>query len=48
MVKLKPEELEQIRGGSTPFIWIGIAVATAIIFLSGVMEGITNPKECGS
>ena len=26
---------------------IGIAVAAVIIFLSGVIDGITNPKECG-
>lgn len=48
IVKLKEEELEQISGGSTPYIWIGIAIVTAIIFLSGVIDGLTNPKECGS
>ena len=48
IVKLKEEQLEKISGGSTPYIWIGIAIATAIIFLSGMIDGITNPKECGT
>lgn len=48
IVKLKEEELEAINGGATPYIWIGIAVAAAIIFLSGVIDGIVNPKECGT
>lgn len=48
MIKLKDQELESINGGSTPYIWIGIAVAAAVIFLAGVIDGITNPKECGT
>ena len=47
MIVLKDSELEKINGGAVPYIWIGIAVAALIIFLSGVVDGITNPKECG-
>ena len=48
IVKLKDEELEKIEGGTVPYIWIGIAVAALLIFLSGVVDGIVNPKECGA
>ena len=44
---MENQELERISGGAVPYIWIGIAVAAVIIFLSGVIDGITNPKECG-
>jgi len=46
IVRLKEEQLENIKGGSTPYIWIGIAVTAAIIFISGVIDGIVSPKEC--
>lgn len=46
--KLDEQQLETIKGGSVPYVWIGIAVATLLIFLSGVIDGITNPKECGA
>ena len=47
MIVLKDQELERIQGGAVPYIWIGIGIAAIIIFLSGVVDGITNPKECG-
>jgi len=48
IIKVEDTQLEEIKGGSVPYIWIGIAVAALIIFLSGVVDGIANPKECGS
>ena len=39
-------QLEEIKGGATISVWTGIIVATVIIFLSGVIEGITNPERC--
>ena len=48
IVKVADQELEEVRGGAVPYIWIGIAVAALIIFLSGVVDGIANPKECGT
>lgn len=46
--KLDEQQLESIKGGAVPYVWIGIAIATFLIFLSGVIDGITNPKECGT
>lgn len=46
MIELKDHELEKISGGAVPYIWIGIAVAAVIIFLSGVVDGVVHPKEC--
>ena len=48
IVKVTEQQLEKITGGAVPYVWIGIAIAAAIIFLSGVIDGIANPKECGS
>lgn len=47
MITIEERQLEKISGGATPYVWIGIAVAAIIIFISGVIDGITNPKECG-
>ena len=48
MLKLKEENLEKIKGGEgiTTGIWIGLAITAAVIFISGVIEGITNPGRC--
>lgn len=46
IVELKDKELEKVKGGAVPYVWIGIAIAALIIFISGVIDGITNPKPC--
>ena len=46
MQEIKKEKLEQIKGGSVITVWTGIAISALIVFISGVIEGITNPKEC--
>ena len=48
IIKVEDTQLEEITGGSVPYVWIGIAVVALIIFLSGVVDGIANPKACGS
>lgn len=48
IVKLEDKQLEEIQGGTVPYVWIGIAVAALLIFLSGFVDGIVNPKECGT
>lgn len=47
MIKLEEKELERINGGAVPYIWIGIAVVALIIFISGFIDGLVNPKKCG-
>lgn len=44
--KINDKELEKINGGGTAGIWIGLGVAAALVFISGVIEGISNPKNC--
>ena len=36
--------LERITGGGAPLIALGIIAA--IIFISGVIDGIVHPKSC--
>jgi len=43
---LTVKELESIKGGEGFTIWMGLGIAALIIFLSGVIEGITNPEAC--
>ncbi len=45
MVQSENKELEQIVGGGCS-VWVGIAIAAVIVFLSGVIEGFTNPGRC--
>jgi len=49
VVKIKiieEKQLNQIKGGATISVWTGIVVAAIVIFISGVIEGITNPERC--
>ena len=46
MKKIEVDQLEKVKGGATISIWTGVMIATIIIFLSGVVEGITNPERC--
>ena len=49
MCELGCVELENIRGGSYGgVILTGLVVTAVIVFISGVIEGITNPKRCVS
>lgn len=41
------KELETIKGGTSVSVWTGIIVSTIVIFVSGLIEGITNPSKCG-
>lgn len=46
MERISDEQLETINGGGSAAIWIGIGIAALTVFISGVIEGITNPKSC--
>lgn len=40
-------ELENVKGGSMNGILTGLAITAVVVFVAGIIEGITNPKECG-
>ena len=44
--KLSDEALEKINGGGGAAIWIGLGITAIVVFLSGVIDGIANPKSC--
>lgn len=44
--KISDENLEKINGGGSAAIWIGIAITAITVFLSGIVDGVTNPKSC--
>ena len=49
MIKVKEitkEEQENIKGGEMISVWTGIVIASIAVFLSGIIEGITNPGRC--
>lgn len=47
MKVVENNELEKIKGGEVmTAVWIGLAVTAIVIFISGVIEGITNPERC--
>lgn len=43
---LEDRELIKVTGGFS--VWGGIAIAAIIVFISGVLEGFTNPGRCNN
>lgn len=39
-------ELEAVTGGASSFS-IGMVVTAIVIFVSGIISGITDPRGCG-
>ena len=39
MIVLQEKELEKIKGGAVPYVWVGIAIAAFVVFLSGIIDG---------
>ena len=47
MKVVENDKLEKVKGGEgIAAVWIGLAVTAIVIFISGVIEGITNPERC--
>ena len=44
IIRVEDKQLEKVTGGAVPYVWIGIAIAAAIIFLSGVIDGLFRLK----
>ncbi len=47
--RIEEEKLESIKGGASNLftVWTGIGIAAIVIFISGIIDGITNPTRCG-
>ncbi len=48
MSEISNDKLDKINGGmtTTAAVLIGVAVTAVIVFVSGLIEGITNPLRC--
>ncbi len=44
MQKIEEEKLKEIEGGFSAVV--GIAIVSAIMFISGIIEGIVSPRGC--
>jgi len=44
--QISTNELEKIKGGAAISITTGLIITAIVVFLSGVIEGITNPERC--
>lgn len=44
MKEIEKKQLEKINGGFSA--WMALGIASAVIFISGVLDGIVRPKEC--
>lgn len=44
MKRLTDKELERINGGFST--WAAVGIASAVIFISGIIKGIVYPEEC--
>ncbi|MBR2678122.1 MAG: hypothetical protein IKE63_01770 [Bacilli bacterium] len=44
--KISDDNLEKIKGGATVTVWTGIAIASIVIFLAGLIDGMVNPGGC--
>lgn len=42
---IEVDELERVKGGGIS-VWAGVGIAAIVVFLAGVIEGITNPNRC--
>lgn len=46
METINNDKLEKIKGGALITVWGGLAISAIVIFVSGIIEGLTNPKRC--
>ncbi len=48
MKEIESCKLDKINGGMTTAaaVMIGVGITAFIVFLSGIIEGITNPERC--
>lgn len=46
MKKIDDDKLDLIKGGEIGTVWVFVIVSAVVVFLSGVIEGFTNPSKC--
>lgn len=46
MKKISDSELDNIAGGGTPFVGVGLVISAIIVFIAGILDGYTNPGSC--
>lgn len=44
--KVSNEDLDKISGGGVEWFAVGLGIVTLIVFISGIIEGYTNPGRC--
>ena len=44
MKEIEKKQLEKINGGFSA--WMALGIASAVIFIAGVLDGIVRPKGC--
>ena len=44
MKELEKKQLEKINGGCSA--WLALGIASAVIFIAGVLDGLVRPKGC--
>ena len=44
--KIKKDELEKLYGGGVEWFGVGLGIVTLVVFISGIIEGYTNPGRC--
>lgn len=44
--KINESELEKISGGGIEWFAVGVGITTLVVFISGIIEGYTNPGRC--
>ncbi len=47
MQKLSETEMKNIEGGASPFIIVSV-VTGLITFITGILNGYSNPKKCNN
>lgn len=41
-------KLEKISGGGVEWFGVGLGIVTLVVFISGIIEGYTNPGRCSN
>lgn len=47
MYEIKKEEMKKIEGGANPLI-ITAAITGIITFITGILQGYSNPRKCNN